>query len=89
MEGGRKKFPPFKIEAQKVLPCLEGGGGAKSFGPAIFPFCSPPIPIINDQSLKRNGRINMGQCMFSLFYVYGNSYSSCKYFNSHSLALGR
>ena len=26
---GRKKFPLFK-------------GGAKSFGPTIFPFCSPP-----------------------------------------------
>ena len=36
--GGRKKFPPFKT------------GGTTSFGPAIFPFCSPP-PIINDQSL--------------------------------------
>ena len=24
----------------------------KSFGPAIFPFCSPPpLPVINDQSL--------------------------------------
>ena len=26
----------------KVLACLEGG--AKSFGPAIFPFCSSPPP---------------------------------------------
>ena len=26
--------------AQKVLPCLEGA--AKSFRPAVFPFCSPP-----------------------------------------------
>ena len=33
--------------AQKVLPCLGwtggGGGAAKSFGPTIFPFCSPPV----------------------------------------------
>ena len=31
----------------------EGGGvaGAKSFGTAIFPICSPP-PLINDQSLR-------------------------------------
>ena len=36
--------------AQKVVPCLEGGG-AKSFGPVIFPFCSPFLPVINDQSL--------------------------------------
>ena len=26
-----------------ILPCLEGRG-AKSFGPTIFPFCSPPSP---------------------------------------------
>ena len=26
------------------------GGGAKSFGITIFPFCSPALPIINDQS---------------------------------------
>ena len=43
MGGGHKRFPPFKRGAQNVLPCLEGGG-AKSYGPAIFPFCSPPSP---------------------------------------------
>ena len=52
MGGGRKKFPPFKRGVQKVLPCLEGGGGAKSFRPVIFPFCSHPLPVINDQSLR-------------------------------------
>ena len=46
-----KSFHSLKGGARKVLPCLEGGGGAKSFGPAIFPFCSPPLPVINDQSL--------------------------------------
>ena len=29
-------------------------GGAKSFGPAIYPFCSPPLPVINEQSLSRS-----------------------------------
>ena len=42
--GERKMFQPFKRGAQKVLPCLEGGG-AKSFRPAIFPLCSPPPPF--------------------------------------------
>ena len=41
--GGTKSFHSLKGGAPKVLPCLEGGG-AKSFGPAIFPFCSPPSP---------------------------------------------
>ena len=39
-------------DAKGFQPCLEGGGGAKSFGPVIFPFCSPPpLPVISDQSL--------------------------------------
>ena len=42
-DGGRKKFPPA---------LRGGGGGVTRFGPAIFPFCSPPLPIINDQSLS-------------------------------------
>ena len=29
-----------------VLPCLKGGGGANRFGPAIFPFCSPLLPVM-------------------------------------------
>ena len=52
---GHKKFPHFKRGANKVVSCLEGGG-AKSFGPTIFPFCSPPFPIINDQSLSAQGQ---------------------------------
>ena len=39
--GGRKK----------VYPVFRGGGGG-SFRSAIFPFCSPPLPVINDQSLS-------------------------------------
>ena len=39
--GGGKIFPPFKRGDAKSL---RGGGGANSFGPAIFPFCSPPPP---------------------------------------------
>ena len=35
-----------------MLPCLEGGGPAMRFGPAIFPFCSPSLPVINYQSLR-------------------------------------
>ena len=65
LKGGHKKFwgrfypvawcfSHIVGGARKVLPCLEGGGGAKSFGPAIFPFCSPPLPVINDQSLTTN-----------------------------------
>ena len=34
-EGGAKCFHTLKGEAQQVLSCLEGG--AKGFGPAIFP----------------------------------------------------
>ena len=47
--GGHNKFPPLKEKgggrADKVLRCLEvGGGGTKRFGPTIFPFCSPSSP---------------------------------------------
>ena len=45
--GVAQKVSTFKTGwgARTVLPCLEGGGGgAKSFGPTIFPFCSPPSP---------------------------------------------
>ena len=52
MIGGRKKFPPFNREGRKKFYPVLRGAGAKSFGPAIFPFCSPPpLPVINDQSL--------------------------------------
>ena len=40
--GGARSLLSLKGGPRKVLPCLEGGGGTKSFGPAIFPFCSPP-----------------------------------------------
>ena len=42
--GGAQSFHPLKGGEQNVLPCLGGGGGAKSCGPAIFPFCSPLAP---------------------------------------------
>ena len=47
-------FPPFKRGggAQKVLPCLEGGGAQKVSNPRFSHFVAPPVPIINDQSLK-------------------------------------
>ena len=51
LKGGHKRLKPYCrggvkcFHSLKVLPCLEGGGGgAKSFGPAIFPFCSSPPP---------------------------------------------
>ena len=42
----------------KFSPVFGGGGvAAKSFGPAIFPFCSPPPPPLlaatNDQFLNK------------------------------------
>ena len=52
---GRKTFPLFKRRwPQNVLSCLGGGGGRKCFGPVILLFCSPSLPVINDQSLKPN-----------------------------------
>ena len=40
---GAKSFNLLKGGgAQTVLLCLEGGGGGKSFGPAIFPFFNTP-----------------------------------------------
>ena len=44
MGGGRKKFPSFKRGGAKCFTLSGGGGVTKSFGPAIFPFCSPPSP---------------------------------------------
>ena len=40
-----------EMEHNKFYPVLKGRG-AKCFGPAIFPFCSPPLPLANVQSLK-------------------------------------
>ena len=56
--GGRTKFPPFKMGggwAQQALPCLEGG--FNKFWTHIFPFCSPPLPVINYQTL-------ISRCLF-------------------------
>ena len=59
-------FTPMKRGSGKVLAMLKGGGvrkgfhslkgrggggGAKKIRPTICPFCSPPLPVINDQSL--------------------------------------
>ena len=35
---------------EKFYPVLSGGG-AKTFGPMIFSFCMPRLPVINDRSL--------------------------------------
>ena len=43
VEVGDKKFPLFKGGREKFYPVLRGC--PKSFGPAIFPFCSPPPPL--------------------------------------------
>ena len=51
-EGGH--LQPLKWvggASKKALPCLEGR--AKSFGPATFPFCNLPLPIINTESLNQ------------------------------------
>ena len=43
LKGERKKFPPV-LPWGRVTMSWGGGGGAKCFGPAISPFCSPPPP---------------------------------------------
>ena len=50
--GWAKSSHSLKEGAQKVLPYVEGGGGAKCYRPVIFRFCCPPLPVINDKSLK-------------------------------------
>ena len=45
---GAKSFHPLKGGTQKVLPCLEGGLQKVS----DLRFCSPPLPVINDRSLR-------------------------------------
>ena len=59
--AGAKSFHSLKKKGgglKKFYPALRGA--TKSFGPMIFPFCSPPLPVINDQSLRGKGtfRIN-------------------------------
>ena len=54
--GGCKKILLFPRGTQKVLLCLEEGGGRgaqKSFGPTMFPFCSP-LPV-TEALIKRLG----------------------------------
>ena len=47
-------FPLFKtLGAQKVLPCLEGGGAQKVSDLRFSHFVPPPLPVINYQSLTR------------------------------------
>ena len=54
--GDAKSFHSLKGVggAQKVLPCLGGGGGVsqKVSDPQFSYFVAPPLPIINDQSLR-------------------------------------
>ena len=45
----RKVSTLLKGVCKKCYPVLRRG--AKSFRPQVFPFCRPPLPIINDQSL--------------------------------------
>ena len=53
IEGGwgAQSFHSLKGRHEKFCPVLRGGG-VKRFGPAIFPFLRPPLPVINERSLK-------------------------------------
>ena len=62
LKWGRKGFGVVFPQKLGSLSHTEGGGGgrkiypvlrgsAKGFEPAILPFYSPPLPVINDQSL--------------------------------------
>ena len=46
-----KSFHSLKGGARKVLPCLEGGA-QKVSDPRFSHFVAPPLPVINDQSLR-------------------------------------
>ena len=64
LKGAAKSFHSLKQGGggrEKFYPVLRGG--AKSFRPAIFPFCSPP-PLMNDQSLSNclRPRSTLGVC---------------------------
>ena len=48
--GWHKKFPLFKRGVQKVLSCLEGGGGVNVLDLRFYHFVAP-LPVIYDQSL--------------------------------------
>ena len=51
------RFPPFKRGGgggvNSFTVSRRGGGGTKSFGPAIFQFCSPPSPLLINNPLIR------------------------------------
>ena len=50
--GGAKRFHPLKKRGGGER-CKRFYSVLKSFGPAIFPFCSAlPLPVINDQYLR-------------------------------------
>ena len=51
--------PPFKgVGAQKVLPCHDGvGGKAKKVSDLRFSYFVSPLPIIIDQSLSKNTKL--------------------------------
>ena len=42
--GGHNSFHSLKGGLRQLLPCFQGGS-TNIFGPAIFPFCSPPPPF--------------------------------------------
>ena len=50
LKGGCKTFPLFERGDMKCFTLFSVvlflGGGAKSFGPTIFPFCTPPGKIL-------------------------------------------
>ena len=53
IKGGSKTFPRFKRGGGVAKTfTLSSGGCARSFGATIFPFCSAPLRVINDQSLN-------------------------------------
>ena len=43
-EGAQERSTFYKAGREKFNPVLRGGGGTKSFRPAIFPFCSSHPP---------------------------------------------
>ena len=63
--GGAKSFHSLKGGGghKKYYPVLRGGGGAPTnLGPAVFPFCSPPFPVINDQSFSLIENYHIPDC---------------------------